>query len=82
MQNYNPKFQIDIEKRTYLNALDSVKFMDRLPRNDLSIHFWLALLRASAKATKEIVGSQLSETKQSANILASGVLTLKGKKKI
>ena len=43
--------------------------------------FWLALLRDSGKANKGRVDSLLSETKELANILASSILTLKGKRK-
>ena len=43
--------------------------------------FWLALLRDSGKAKRESVNSLLSETKELANILASSILTLKGKRK-
>ena len=42
--------------------------------------FWLALLRDSGKAKKESADNLLSETKQLANILASSILTLKGKR--
>ncbi|MCK4385000.1 MAG: four helix bundle protein [candidate division Zixibacteria bacterium] len=125
MQNYNSKFKVDIKKRAYLYALEIIKFIDRLPKNDLSVHvianqlmrsatsiganiieaqassskkeftnflnhslksaneskFWLGLLRDSGKAKRESVNSLLSETKELANILASSILTLKGKRK-
>ena len=42
--------------------------------------FWLGLLRDSNKASKESVDPWLVETKELANILASSILTLKGKK--
>jgi four helix bundle protein len=43
--------------------------------------FWLALLRESSKGEREVVDGLLSETKELANILASSILTLKGKRK-
>ena len=30
VQNYNSKFKIDIKQRTFLYALDIIKFMDQL----------------------------------------------------
>ena len=42
--------------------------------------FWLALIRDSGKAKRESADKLLSETKQLANILASSILTLKGKR--
>lgn len=43
--------------------------------------FWLALLRESGKGEREVVDGLLSETEELANILASSILTLKGKRK-
>lgn len=43
--------------------------------------FWLALLRDSGKAKRKPVDDLLSETIELANILASSILTLKGKRK-
>lgn len=48
MQNYNSKFQIDIEKRAYLNALDSVKFMEGNPELKLCHSFDLAQDRSES----------------------------------
>jgi four helix bundle protein len=42
--------------------------------------FWLALLRDSGKSKKESADILLAETKELANILASSILTLKGKR--
>ena len=124
MKNYNSKFKIDIKKRAYLYALNIIKLLDQLAKNDLSCQiigkqllrsatsiganiveaqaasskrdftnflnhylkssneskFWLGLLRDSNKATKEMVNPLLDETKELANILASSILKLKGKK--
>ena len=125
VQNCNSKFKKDIKKRAYLHALDVIKFIDQLPKNDLSVRviaiqllrsatsiganiieaqaasskkdftnflnhslksaneskFWLALLRDSGKAKRESVNPLLTESKELANILASSILTLKGKRK-
>ncbi|MCK4386110.1 MAG: four helix bundle protein [candidate division Zixibacteria bacterium] len=125
MQNCNSKFKIDIKKRTFTYALEIIKFIDQLNKNDLSAQviarqllrsgtsiganvieaqassskkeftnflnyslksaneskFWLALLRDSGKTKRESANSLLSEAKQLANILASSILTLKGKRK-
>jgi len=43
--------------------------------------FWLALLRDSGKSKRKPVDDLLSETIELANILASSILTLKGKRK-
>ena len=124
MQNCNSKFKIEIKQRAYLYALEIIRFIDQLNKNDLSVRviaqqlirsatsiganvieaqassskkeftnflnhslksaneskFWLALLRDSTKANKEAADNLLSETKQLANILASSILTLKGKR--
>ena len=125
MQKCNSKFKIDIKRRAYVYALDTVRFVDQLTKDDLSVRvianqlmrsatsiganiveaqaasskreftnflnhslksaneskFWLAPLRDSDKAKAEVVNSLLSETKELANILASSILTLKGKRK-
>jgi len=116
---------MDIKKRTYLYALNIIRFIDQLNKNDLSVQvlarqllrsgtsvganvieaqassskkeftnflnyslksakeskFWLVLLRDSDKAKRGSVNSLLSEAKELANILASSILTLKGKRK-
>ena len=125
MQKCNSKFKIDIKRRAYVYALDTVRFVDQLTKDDVSVRvianqlmrsatsiganiveaqaasskreftnflnhslksaneskFWLAPLRDSDKAKAEVVNSLLSETKELANILASSILTLKGKRK-
>ncbi len=124
MKNYNAKSKIDIKKRAYLYALNIIKFLDQLAKNDLScqvmgkqllrsatsiganivearaassksdftnyLHhslksaneskFRLSLLRDSNKTAKGSVNGLLAETKELANILASSILKLKGKK--
>jgi four helix bundle protein len=125
MQNYNLKSKINIKKRAFQFALDTIKFIDQLDKKDLSVHiiarqlirsgtsiganvveaqacsskkdftnflthalksanetkFWLALLRESGKGERKSIDKLLSEAKEIANILASSILTLKGKRK-
>ena len=124
MRNCGSKLKIDIKKRVFSHALEIIKFIDQLNKNDLSVQvmarqllrsgtsiganiieaqassskkeftnflnhslkssneskFWLALLRDSGKAKTESVNNLLTETKELANILASSILTLKGKR--
>lgn len=129
MQNEKRKMQsnnkIDLKRRSYLYALDVIKFIDNLNKKDFSIQilskqllrsatsiganiieaqagstkkdftnffsyalksanetkFWLGLFRDSHKADKTEVNRLLQETNELANILASSILTLKGKNK-
>ena len=114
----------DIKKRTYLYALDVIKFLEILPREYISqtlgkqllrsatsvganvveaqassskkdfvnfyryslksaneSKFWLGLLRDSNRASMEKINPILSETNELSNILASSILTMKGRKK-
>ncbi|MCX5701670.1 MAG: four helix bundle protein [Candidatus Omnitrophica bacterium] len=43
--------------------------------------YWLELLRDSGKINKELIGALIKETEEMAKILASSILTLKGRKK-
>jgi four helix bundle protein len=125
MKNHNLKPKTQTKKRAYLYALEVIKFLDKLPKTDLTCQvvakqlirsstsiganiieahassskkeftnffhhslksaneskFWLCLLRDSGKAKRELVKPLLAETQELANILASSLLTLKGKKK-
>ncbi|MCK4385011.1 MAG: four helix bundle protein [candidate division Zixibacteria bacterium] len=125
MKNHNSKPKTDTKKRAYLHALEVIKFLDQLPKHDLSCQviakqlirsstsiganiieahassskkeftnffhhslksaneskFWLCLLRDSGKVKKGLVKPLLAETEELAKILASSILTLKGKKK-
>ena len=125
MQNNNSKFKIDLKKRAYFFALEIIKFIDALPKNDFSgqiiakqlirsatsiganiieaqagstkrdftnffsyalksaneSKFWIGLLRDSGRADKDKTNKLLQETTEIANILASSILTLKGKRK-
>jgi len=123
MQNDKSKFKDEFKRRIYRYTLDSIKFIDALPkektteaignqllRSATSIGaniveataassrkdytnffnhalksanetiFWLGLLRDSGKADKNKANRLLKETTEIANILASSILTLKGKR--
>ena len=114
----------DLKKRTYIYALDVIKFLEGLPKDYISeiigrqllrsatsiganiveaqassskkdfanfyshslksaneSKFWLGLLKDSGKASSDKVGSILNETNELSNILASSILTMKGKKR-
>jgi four helix bundle protein len=43
--------------------------------------FWLGLLKDSGKVTNELIESLLNETQELSNILASSLLTIKGRKR-
>lgn len=117
--------RLDLKKRTYIYALDVIKFIDSLNTKDNCVEviskqllrsvtsiganiieaqagrskkdftnffthalksaneskFWLGLLRDSKKALEIKADKLLQEAKEIANILASSILTLKGKKK-
>lgn len=126
MQNVNAKSKNDLKRRSYLYALEVIKFIDKLDKRDFIVQtiakqllrsvtsiganiieaqagasrkdftnffahslksanetkFWLGLLRDSGKATRDESNLLLNEVNQLANILASSILTLRGKKKI
>ena len=114
----------DVRERTYLYAVEVIKFLEGLPddyisrtigkqllRSATSIganiveaqaagskrdfanyythslksanesKFWFGLLKDTGKASSENVEELLNETSQLANILASSILTAKGKRK-
>ena len=123
MQNYRAKFKDDFKKRLYSFTLKLIEFIDRLPKDSVSIRLsdqllrsgtsvianyvearaassrkdftnflntslksanesklWFAILRDSKRAKTEDVAWFLREMDEISKILASSVLTLKGKK--
>ena len=123
MQNDKAKFKNEFKKRLYDFALKLIKFLDGLPRDNVSktlgkqllrsgtsivanyvegqaasskkdftnffnislksaneSKLWLALLRDSKRAKHEEVIWFLNELNEIANIFASSILTLKGKR--
>ncbi|MBU1297773.1 MAG: four helix bundle protein [Bacteroidetes bacterium] len=59
---------------------DFTNFFNHALKSANESKFWLALLKDSGKASKELCDKLLEETNQISNILASSILTLKGKK--
>ena len=94
MENDNVKFKNEFKKRLYNFVLKLVKFIDKLPKSSVNdINFfthslksaneskvWVTLLRDTEKGDKNELNRLLSELIEIANILASSILTLKGKK--
>ena len=123
MQNDKLKFKKDFKKRLYSFTLKLIKFLDELPKDNVSRRLgdqllrsgtsiianyiegqassskkdftnyfktslksanesklWLALLRDSKRTKAESVSWFLSELDEIANIFASSILTLKGRK--
>jgi len=65
MKNYNSKFKIDIKKRTYLYALNIIKFLDQLSKNDLSCEvIGKQLLRSATSIGANIVEAQAASSKK------------------
>jgi four helix bundle protein len=114
----------DLKRRSYLYALDTIRFLENLPKDYISqiisrqllrsatsvganiieaqasssrrdfanfyshslksaneSKFWLGLLKDANKVSNEKINPILNETDELSNILASSLLTMKGKKK-
>jgi four helix bundle protein len=69
-----------IEAQASSSRKEFTNFLNHSLKSANESKFWLALLRDSGKAKKDSVNALLAETKQLANILASSVLTLRGKR--
>jgi len=70
-----------IEAQASSSKKEFTNFLNYSLKSAKESKFWLALLRDSDKAKRESVNSLLSEATELANILASSILTLKGKRK-
>ena len=70
-----------IEAQASSSRKEFANFLNYSLKSANESKFWLALLRDSGKARTESVNSLLTETKELANILATSILTLKGKRK-
>ena len=70
-----------IEAQAGSTKKDFTNFFSYALKSANETKFWLGLLRDSGKANKEKTNELLQETTELANILASSILTLKGKKK-
>jgi four helix bundle protein len=123
MQNDKSKFKEDFKKRLYQFTLKLIRFLDSMPKDNVSLRLgdqllrsgtsiignyvearaassrkdftnflntalksanesklWFALLRDSSRAKAEDTARLLRELDEMANILASSVPTLKGKR--
>jgi four helix bundle protein len=69
-----------VEAQAASSKKDFTNFLNHSLKSANESKFWLGLLRDSDKAVKESVNPLLAEAKELANILASSILKLKGKK--
>lgn len=69
-----------IEAQAGSSKKDFTKFFSYSLKSANESKFWLGLFRDSGKADKERANTLLQETTELANILASSILTLKGKR--
>ena len=70
-----------IEARASSSKRDFVNFFNHALKSANETKYWLGLMRDSGKADREKINFLLKETIELANIIASSVLTAKGKKK-
>jgi four helix bundle protein len=70
-----------IEAQASSSKREFTNFINHSLKSANESKFWLALLRDSGKANRQSVDQLLTETRELANILASSILTLKGKRK-
>lgn len=68
-----------IEAQAASSRKDFKNFLNHALKSANETRFWLGLLRDSGKKTEEEINPLMREAKELANILASSVLTLKGK---
>jgi len=69
-----------VEARASSSRLEFKKFYEIALKSANETKYWLELLRDAGLADKNIIDRLLDEAIQLANMLASGVLKLKGKK--
>ena len=70
-----------IEAQAGTTKRDFTNFLSHALKSANETKFWLALLKDSGKATFKQIVPLLQEVTELANILASSILTLKGKNK-
>lgn len=70
-----------IEAQAGTTKRDFTSFLSHALKSANETKFWLALLKDSHKATPTQIDQLLQEATELANILASSILTLKGKNK-
>ncbi len=65
MQNNNAKSKTDLKKRAYFYALDIIKFIDTLNKNDWSVQIIAnQLLRSATSIGANIIEAQAGSTKR------------------
>ncbi|MDI6591343.1 MAG: four helix bundle protein [Patescibacteria group bacterium] len=69
-----------VEARASSSRLEYKKFCEIALKSANETKYWLGLLRDSSKADKEKTNELLKEINEIANIIASGIMTLKRKK--
>lgn len=69
-----------IEAQAGSSKKDFTNFFAYALKSANETKFWLGLLRDSGKSQKDAANKLLQETTELANILASSIITLKGKK--
>ena len=74
MQNHNSKFKSDLKTRCYRFSLDLIAFLDSLPNQRSCWIIADQLLRSGMS-----IGANLVEATEISNMLAAGILKLKGK---
>jgi four helix bundle protein len=70
-----------IEAQTSSSKRELTNFINHSLKSASESKFWLALLRDSGKANRESADQLLTKTRELANILASSILALKGRRK-
>lgn len=65
MQNNSAKFKIDLKKRSYLYALDIIKFLDNLDKKDFFVEVIIKqLLRSATSIGANIIETQAGSSKK------------------
>lgn len=65
MEDKKSKFKIDLKKRTYLYALEIIKFIDALPKNDFSAQIIAKqLIRSATSIGANVIEAQAGSTKR------------------
>ena len=70
-----------VEAQASSSKREFTNFLNHSLKSANETKFWLALFRDSGKADTKQVNKLLTEAKELANILASSILTLRGKRK-
>ena len=69
-----------VEANAASSKKDYINFFNYALKSANETKFWLGLLRDSGKGNKDNANKFMKETREIANILASSILTLKGKR--